>query len=108
MSERIFDAASAVVPHEPAEQVVSGNPTTGVIELGDFKGVEIGIWEITPGVVTRHWKSMNSSWCWRATPPSPSPTVRSIEIGPGSIVRLREGEQTQWEIRSRLRKVYLA
>jgi len=31
-----------------------------------------------------------------------------IEIGPGAIVWLREGEQTQWEIRSRLRKVYLA
>ena len=107
MSERIFDAASAVVPHEPAEQVVSGNPTTGVIELGDFKGVEIGIWEITPGVVT----DTEVDELFVVLEGDATVTFangESIEIGPGSSVRLREGEQTQWEIRSRLRKVYLA
>lgn len=107
MSERLFDAASAVVPHEPAEQVVSGNPTTGVIELGDFKGVEIGIWEITPGVVT----DTEVDELFVVLEGDATVTFangESIEIGPGSIVRLREGEQTQWEIRSRLRKVYLA
>ena len=107
MSERLFDAASAVVPHEPAEQVVSGNPTTGVIELGDFKGVEIGIWEITPGVV----RDVEVDEVFVVLEGDATVTFEDgevIEIGPGAIVWLREGEQTQWEIRSRLRKVYLA
>ena len=31
----------------------------------------------------------------------------TVELRPGSLVRLRAGEMTEWEIRKTLRKVYV-
>ncbi|WP_418060031.1 cupin domain-containing protein [Pimelobacter simplex] len=108
--ERSVDAGSVEIPHEPvaAADVVSGTPSVGMLELGELGGVEIGIWEITPGVVTdveadEVFVVLAGEGTVRFTD-----TGESIELGPGTLVRLREGERTEWEIRSRLRKVYLA
>ena len=32
----------------------------------------------------------------------------SVELGPGSVVRLRAGEHTTWVVRETLRKIYVA
>ena len=32
----------------------------------------------------------------------------SVELRPGVVVRLHAGERTEWEIRSTLRKIYVA
>ena len=100
-------ASSVDVPLEPAEEVVSGTPTVGVVELGGFKDVELGIWEITPGVV----RDVEADEVFVVL--EGEGTVRfedgsEIELAPGSVVRLHEGERTEWTIRTRLRKVYLA
>ena len=34
-----------------ADQSVAGDPSTGVAELGRFGGLDVGIWEMTPGVM---------------------------------------------------------
>ena len=107
MSGRIVDGLSAEVAHEPAEGVVSGSPTVGVVELGTLGGAEIGIWEITPGVV----RDVEAEELFVVL--EGEGTVRfeggeTVELRPGSIVRLHEGERTEWTIHSRLRKVYLA
>lgn len=108
--ERIVDAGGVEIPHEPvpAADVVSGTPTVGVLELGELRGVEIGIWEITPGVVT----DVEADEVFVVL--SGEGTVRfvdsgeTVELRPGVLVRLNQGEPTEWEIRSRLRKVYLS
>jgi uncharacterized cupin superfamily protein len=103
---RHVDAIALEVPHEPAEDVVSGTPTVGVVELGTFNDVELGIWEITPGVV----RDVEADEVFVVL--EGEGTVRfedgsEIELAPGAIVRLHEGQQTEWTIRTRLRKVYL-
>ncbi|GAA3680962.1 cupin domain-containing protein [Nocardioides ginsengisoli] len=107
MGERIVDALGVEVPHEPATDVVAGTPTVGVVELEAFRGVELGIWEITPGVV----RDVEADEVFVVL--EGEGTVRFadgevLELRPGSLVRLVEGERTEWEIRTRLRKVYLA
>jgi uncharacterized cupin superfamily protein len=104
---RLVQGGALEVPHEPAEHVVAGTPAVGVVELGSFRGVELGVWEITPGVV----RDVEADEVFVVL--EGEGTVRfedgtEVELAPGSIVRLHEGERTVWTIRTRLRKVYLA
>lgn len=104
---RVVDAAALAVPHEPADDVVSGTPSVGVVELGGFRGVELGVWEITPGVV----RDVEADEVFVVL--EGHGTVRfedgsEVALAPGMIVRLHQGERTEWTIRTRLRKVYLA
>ncbi|MBM7517045.1 cupin domain-containing protein [Nocardioides nitrophenolicus] len=104
---RLVDAAGIVVPHEPADDVVSGTPTVGVVELGGFRDVELGVWEITPGVV----RDVEVDEVFVVLEGEGSVRFDDgdvIDLAPGSLVRLRAGERTEWTIRTRLRKVYLA
>ena len=106
-STRLVDATALTVEHGPADDVVSGTPTVGVVELGTFKDVELGIWEIMPGVV----RDVEADEVFVVL--EGEGTVRfedgsEVELAPGSVVRLHEGERTEWTIRTRLRKVYLA
>lgn len=105
--ERWVDATGVAVPQEPASDVVAGTPSVGVVELGTFRDVELGIWEITPGTV----RDVEADEVFVVL--EGEGTVRfdsgeTVELRPGSLVRLAEGERTEWEIRTRLRKVYLA
>jgi hypothetical protein len=107
MDERSVDALGVEVPHEAPTDVVAGAPMVGVVELGTFRGVELGIWEITPGVV----RDVEADEVFVVL--EGEGTVRFaggevLELRPGALVRLAAGERTEWEIRSRLRKVYLA
>lgn len=47
----VTDALSPALPHEPldAEVVRAGAPSTGIRELGAFRDVELGIWEMSEG-----------------------------------------------------------
>ncbi|KAB2809474.1 cupin domain-containing protein [Pimelobacter simplex] len=109
MNERHVDVLGAAVPHEPvpAADTLAGTPTTGVVELGTFRGVELGIWEITPGVV----RDVEAAEVFVVL--EGEGTLRFVDSGetvdlrPGALVRLDAGERTEWEIRSRLRKLYL-
>lgn len=100
-------AGSVEIAHEPAEGVVSGTPSVGVLELGEFRGVEVGVWEITPGVVTdtevdEVFVVLSGAGSVRFA------DGEVVGLGPGSLVRLAAGERTEWTITETLRKVYLA
>jgi len=86
--------------------VVSGAPATGHRALTTVGGVEVGVWEMTPGTAT----DVEADEVFVVL--SGSATVdfsdgTSLELGPGSTVRLHAGEQTRWTVRETLRKVYL-
>ncbi|MEJ1088785.1 cupin domain-containing protein [Microbacterium sp. Mu-80] len=98
--------------HEPlpAAEVLEGTPTAGAHELGTFSGVELGVWEMTPGGVTTDIETdeVFIVLSGRARIDFTVPALPSIELGPGSIVRLTEGMRTTWTVTEILRKVYLA
>ena len=92
----------------PADQVESGSPETGILELPDFAGMSMGIWEHTAGVSTDTEVDevfivisggAIIEFIDEDTPP--------LEVESGDIVRLAAGAKTRWVVRDHLRKVYL-
>jgi uncharacterized cupin superfamily protein len=91
----------------PASQSVRGEPTTGTVTVEEFDGLEIGVWEMTPGVMTDvEANEMFVVLSGSATVEfgDGTPTLR---IGPGDVVRLAAGAETVWTVTETLRKVYL-
>lgn len=81
---------------------------SGSITLLDEPGLEVGVWEITPGVsidteVDEVFVVLSGQALLRRTLGS-SPHVQSLQ--PGVVVRLLEGEHTTWDVTQTLRKVY--
>ena len=102
-------AGDHFIEHEAvaSDQVVKGDPHTGLATLGRFGGLEVGVWEMTPGVmrdVEADEVFVVISGAARVefadgTPP--------LTLKPGDVVRLAEGAETVWRVSETLRKVYL-
>lgn len=90
---------------DPAD-VRSGTPRAGHRVLDDLAGVEVGVWEMTPGTaVDVEVDEVFVVIAGRAR-------VRfddgeEIALVPGVTVRLRAGERTVWTVEETLRKVYV-
>ena len=89
------------------DQLVDGQPSTGVEELGQFGGLDVGVWEMTPGVM------LDEEADEIFVVVSGSATVEfddgttALSLQPGDVVRLAEGAKTVWTVTETLRKVYL-
>lgn len=104
------DAAALDLAHDalPAASVVSGAPTTATYPLATLGDVEVGVWEMTPGTASdSEADEVFVVLSGRAVIEFVSPASPSLEVGPGSIVRLAEGMQTVWTVTETLRKVYV-
>ncbi|MDZ5088019.1 cupin domain-containing protein [Mycolicibacterium parafortuitum] len=91
----------------PADQRVDGTPSTAAATLTDFGGLEVGIWEMTPGVMRdieadEVFVVLSGSASVDFVDGSPS-----LRLGPGDVVRLAAATQTVWTVHETLRKVYL-
>jgi uncharacterized cupin superfamily protein len=90
------------------DQTVSGQPRTAVLALTEFGGLEVGVWEMTPGVMS----DVESDEVFVVL--SGSATVEfadesdTLHVQPGDVVRLAEGANTVWTVTETIRKVYLA
>ena len=107
----VTDALQPAFTHEPlpAEVVRSGSPGTGIRELGSFGGLDLGIWEMTEGAaVDTEADEVFIVLSGSARVDFVEPSLPSIEVRAGSVVRLAEGMQTQWTVHETLRKVYMA
>lgn len=105
------DAAAPPLTHEPlpADEVISGVPTTGAQALVTLGGVEIGIWEMTPGTASdTESDEVFVVLSGRATISFDDPALPDLTVGPGSVVRLAEGQRTVWTVAETLRKIYIA
>lgn len=105
----VVHAATVELTHEsvPADQSVSGSPTTGTTAVGEFSGFEVGVWEMSVGVMTdieadELFVVLSGSATVDFADGSPS-----LELGPGDVVRLAAGSETTWTVTETLRKVYL-
>jgi uncharacterized protein len=95
-------------PDPPApEQIVSGSPeVSGKVLWESPDGRRIrGIWQITPGVVTdTEADEVFVVISGRATIAFEDGTV--LEVGPGDLAVLTEGDRTTWTVHETLRKAY--
>lgn len=91
-----------------ADQSVSGSPRTGVHTLTEFGGLEVGVWEMTPGVMS----DVEADEVFVVL--SGSATIdladggETLNVVAGDVVRLAAGARTVWTVTETLRKVYLA
>ncbi len=91
----------------PDEDVLSGSPAASIAELDDIDGVEIGIWELTEGIV----RDIEIDEVFIVLAGSATITFgdgTSLRLRPGMIVRLHDGDHTTWEVHKTLRKVYIS
>lgn len=102
-------AGAHFIEHEtvPPDQTVDGHPHTGVATLGSFGGREVGVWEMTPGVM----RDVEADEVFVVL--SGAATVEfddgttPLTLAAGDVVRLAEGARTVWTVTETLRKVYL-
>ncbi|WP_035805381.1 cupin domain-containing protein [Kitasatospora mediocidica] len=103
----IPDAVLEPEPLDPS-QIVSGTPeVTGKVLWESEDGRQArGIWQITPGVVTdTEADELFVVISGRATVEiEGGPT---LEVGPGDLAVLHEGDRTVWTVHETLRKAYV-
>ncbi|MBC2932558.1 cupin domain-containing protein [Nocardioides sp. zg-1228] len=105
---RVLDTA-APVPTAPLDPgtVLAGAPAAGSRALAAVSGVEVGVWEMTPGTAT----DVEVDEVFVVLSGAASVTFddgEQVELGPGSVVRLRAGEHTTWVVHETIRKIYVA
>ena len=106
----VVHAGSLFVDHQAVapDQVVDGQPHTGVVELGRFAGLDVGVWEMTPGVMRDEEADEVFVVLSGAATVEFDEGTATMELKPGDVVRLAEGAKTVWTVRETLRKVYLS
>lgn len=105
------DASAVPLVHEPlpADEVLIGKPTAAVHELATIGGVEVGIWEMTPGTASdTEVDEVFVVLAGHARIEFVEPALPAVEVDPGSVVRLAAGQRTVWTVTETLRKVYIA
>lgn len=105
--QRLLDT-TAPIDLEPldSEVVVAGEPQAGARALAALAGLEVGVWEITPGTST----DVEADEVFVVLSGSATVSFEDgevIQLGPGSAVRLRAGDHTTWTVHETLRKIYL-
>ena len=101
-------AAEVVLFDEPLDpaQVEAGTPTVSSRLLSESAGVQRGVWQITPGIVTDvEADEMFVVLSGRATIELLD-TGQVLDVAAGDVCILTEGERTRWTIHETLRKVY--
>lgn len=105
----VVHAAGQPLDHEPvsAEQLVEGDPTTASMAIDDFAGLEVGIWEMSLGVM----RDVEAAELFVVL--SGHATVEfadgtpAMALGAGDVVRFAAGTETVWTVTDTLRKIYL-
>ncbi|MGY4712326.1 cupin domain-containing protein [Mycolicibacterium sp. CBM1] len=105
----VVHAAIEWLEHEsvPPEQSLGGDPHTGTAELGRFGGLQVGVWEMTPGVMSDVEADELFVVLSGAATVEFDDETSALTLGPGDVVRLAAGAKTVWTVSETLRKVYL-
>ena len=105
----VISAGSLPVEHRAVapDQLVDGQPNTGVEELGRFGGLDVGVWEMTPGVMRDEEADETFVVLSGSATVEFDDGTTALSLQPGDVVRLAEGAKTVWTVTETLRKVYL-
>ena len=93
-----------------AEQVIAGAPRVREATLVERDGVEIGVWELSPGTVTDvEVDEVSVVIAGDATLEILNEAGGSTthDLRPGTVFRLEAGMRTIWTVRETLRKLYV-
>src|SRR5690242_20577217 len=92
-------AASLALPlaDVPEAQRISGSPRTGAAKLGGFGGLNLGVWEMTPGTM-RDVEVDEVFVVLRGAGTVAFEDGPLMELGPGDVVRLHAGQRTIWTV----------
>lgn len=91
----------------PSDPALGGDARTATTVLGEFAGVELGVWEMAPGVM----RDVEDDEVFIVL--SGSAVVEfadgsaPLHLSAGDVVRLEEGTETVWTVTETIRKVYL-
>lgn len=111
MIDRWTQEAAARLPltlsEVPAAQRVAGAPQTGAEGLGMFGGVNVGVWEMTPGTM-RDTEVDEIFVVLHGAATVAFEDRAPMMLSPGDVVRLHAGQRTVWTVTETLRKVYLS
>lgn len=102
------DATASLLAPDPLDPtaVFDGSPIVASMDLAATRGLEIGIWEITPGVVTD--TEVDEIFVVLSGRGSVTFTDGEVlALAPGAVVRLRTGERTIWAVTETIRKLYV-
>lgn len=94
--------------HLALDQPVSGAPTAGVLLLGDINGVEVGVWEMSPGVAQDDEEDEIFIVIAGRADVEFLDSGETLSLVPGSVARLHAGQRTRWTVHETLRKVYIS
>lgn len=91
----------------PEDQTISGEPTSGLVELCELAGAAVGIWETSEGV-SRDVEAEEVFVVLSGRATVETDDGARIDLEPGVVVRLASGTHTIWTVHEPLRKVYFA
>ena len=108
--EHVLAVDAFSLPLEPydAGEVVAGSPSAGLASLATVGRASVGLWELSEGTVRD--TEVDEAFVVL----SGEATVRfldsdeTVELGAGTVVRLKAGERTEWDVRTTLRKLYVS
>lgn len=109
-SHRLVSTDVAAEPLEPdGVSVALAGASRALVEVGAPVGasVEVGLWEAGPGIDT----DVEADEVFLVLSGAGTVTFAdgsALDLRPGVLVRLHEGDLTTWRITERLRKLYLA
>ena len=108
-SNTAVHAGDHLIEHQAvaSDQVVDGHPRTGLATLGRFGGLEVGVWEMTPGVMRDVEADELFLVIAGAAIVEFADGTAPLRLKPGDVVRLAEGTETVWTVTETLRKIYL-
>ena len=90
------------------EDVLDGEPSTGVVVLGEFGGREYGVWEMTPGSLNDVENDELFVVVAGAASVEFLDDEAVVHLVQGSVMTLAAGTRTMWTVTQTLRKVWMA
>lgn len=109
MNTLLVNVAEPVIEYSPLPAFEANEPAVaGAHEFAPVAGANVGIWEMPPGIAQFDDEEELFVVISGAATLTFVKTGETIEIGPGSIVRLYDGQQTRWNVRETIRKVYVS
>ncbi|MGU3497897.1 cupin domain-containing protein [Mycobacterium sp. C31M] len=105
----VVHATDLDLTHEPvpAEQSVTGDPSTAASALTEFGGLEIGVWEMSVGTMTDVEADEVFVVLSGAATVEFADGSATLHLKAGDVGRLAAGAQTTWTVTETLRKIYL-
>lgn len=92
----------------PRDEVESGSPRQGTLELGSIGGCETGIWELRGGTVIDTEIDEVFVVISGEARIELLDESRSVDVKTGDVMRLKAGTRSRWTVKDHIRKVYLS